>query len=229
MAGGRGERLGELTHAIPKPMLPVGDRPILEHLVGLLVSHGVRRIYMAINYFGDMIADHFGDGSRFYCDIEYLREDEPLGTAGALALLPEPIKHPLIVINGDLLTNVNLSRLLALHGGGDFAATVALHRHIFKVPYGVVHSDGNRVLTLQEKPSMSYDANAGIYVLAPGTLDMVPRGRPSTMTALIEACLARQLPVGAFHMDDPWRDVGQPEELRAAQNSSQTASALRAV
>ncbi|HXI58241.1 MAG TPA: nucleotidyltransferase family protein [Polyangia bacterium] len=220
MAGGRGERLGELTNAIPKPMLPIGNRPILEHVVALLVSHGVRRIYLAINYFGSMISDHFGDGRRFHCDIDYLREHEPMGTAGALSLLPGPVTHPLIVMNGDLLTSINLSRMLATHTSGGFAATMAVHRHIFKVPYGVVQSDGERVMALQEKPAMTYDTNAGIYVLSPRTVEMVPSGWPSTMTALIESCLTRQLPVGAFHMDEPWRDIGLPAEFQAAQVGS---------
>jgi dTDP-glucose pyrophosphorylase len=208
MAGGRGERLGDLTSAIPKPMLPIGNRPILEHVVALLVSHGVRRIYLAVNYFGSMISDHFGDGRRFHCEIEYLREREPMGTAGALSLLPGPVTHPLIVMNGDLLTSINLSRMLATHTAAGYAATMAVHRHIFKVPYGVVQSDGERVKSLQEKPAMTYDTNAGIYVLSPAALAMVPSGWASTMTGLMETCLSRALPVGAFHMDEPWRDIG---------------------
>ncbi len=231
MAGGRGERLGELTQGIPKPMLPIGDRPILEHIVRLLVSHGVRRIYLAVNYLGSMIVDHFGDGRRFHCDIEYLCEREPLGTAGALGLLPEPQTHPLIVMNGDLLTSINLSRMLALHQTGNYAATLALHRHIFKVPYGVVHSDDRRVLSIEEKPAMSYEVNAGIYVLAPRAIELVPRGRASSMTELVDACLSRDLPIGAFRMGEPWRDIGLPDEFRAAQPAEERGSAprLRAV
>jgi len=138
-------------------------------------------------------------------------------TAGALSLLPGPVTHPLIVMNGDLLTSINLSRMLATHTSGGFAATMAVHRHIFKVPYGVVQSDGERVMALQEKPAMTYDTNAGIYVLSPRTLELVPGGWPSTMTALVESCLTRQMPVGAFHMDEPWRDIGLPAEFQAAQ------------
>lgn len=212
MAGGRGERLGELTQALPKPMLPIGDRPILERLVQLLVSHGVSQIFIAINYLGAMIIDHFGDGSRFHCSIEYLREDQPLGTGGAVALLPEPPRHPLLVLNGDLLTNISVTRLLEFHRGGRYSATIALRDHCINVPFGVAELDGEQVLRLIEKPSLHYHINAGIYVLDPEVCARVPRAQYLPITNLLAGCLDSGLPVGAFRIQESWDDIGLPQE-----------------
>ena len=215
IAGGKGERLGELTTAIPKPMLPIGDRPILERIVQHLVAHGIRRIYLSVNYLGTMIQDHFGDGSRFTCAIEYLWEKEPLGTGGALALLPEAPTAPLVVMNGDLLTNINTSRMLAFHRAGSFAATVALREHVVKVPFGVAEVEGARVARLVEKPTLNYRINAGIYVLQPELLAEIPRGRMFPITELLDGCLKRKRTVGAYHMQETWNDIGLPEEYSA--------------
>lgn len=218
MAGGKGERLGELTHGIPKPMLPVGDRPILERILQLLVSHGIRRIFLSVNHMASMIEDHFGDGVRFHCRIEYVREREPLGTAGALRLLPSMPQKPLIVMNGDLLTNVNITRLLSLHDTTKSTATVALRRHAIQIPYGVCQVEGGRVLKLEEKPKLTYDINAGIYVLSPEALKLVPKDGAFTMTALLDACLSKALPVGAYRMHESWQDIGLPSEFESAQH-----------
>jgi dTDP-glucose pyrophosphorylase len=212
MAGGKGERLGELTQAIPKPMLPVGDRPILEHLVQLLVGHGVRRIFLSVGYLGQMIEDHFGDGARFRCRIEYLREDTPLGTGGALSLLPELPQHPLLVMNGDLVTAVNLSRMLAFHRAGCYAATIALRDHVVKVPFGVVDTEGQRITALREKPVLSYAINAGIYALSPQLLARIPGDRLFPITELFDGCLQAGEALGGYHLDEVWNDIGLPEE-----------------
>lgn len=217
MAGGKGERLGELTTAIPKPMLPVGDRPILEWIVQLLVSHGIRRIFLSVNYLGQMIEDHFGDGSRFLCRIDYVRETEPLGTGGPLALLPEPPTSPLVVMNGDLLTAINISRLLAFHRAGGFAATMALREHTVKVPFGVAELDGAKIVRLVEKPALHYRINAGIYVFDPAVVARVPKGRMFPITELLDGCLKDRLPVGPYHMQESWNDIGLPEEYVRSQ------------
>lgn len=212
MAGGKGERLGELTKAIPKPMLPIGDKPILERIVSHLVSHGIRRIFLSVNYLGSMIEDHFGDGSRFLCKIEYLWETEPLGTGGPLSLLPPGPTAPVVVMNGDLLTNINVSRLLAFHRAGEFAVTVGLREHVVKVPFGVAELDGARVSRLVEKPTLNYKINAGIYCLQPDLIAQVPKGRMYPITELIDGCLKAKRPVGAYHMQETWNDIGLPEE-----------------
>ncbi len=217
MAGGKGTRLGALTEAIPKPMLPVGDRPILERIVQLLVSHGIRRIYISINHMGDMIVDHFKDGTRFYCDIDYLRETEPLGTAGALRLLPARPEEPLLVMNGDLLTNVHLTRRLALHHENRNHLTMALRRHVIQVPFGVAHTEDGRVTSIVEKPELKYDINAGIYVLNPACIDLIPSSGPCPMTTLVQSCLDEQLRVGGYALHESWKDIGVPAEFESAQ------------
>ena len=216
MVGGKGERLGELTSAIPKPMLPIGDRPILEWIVQLLVSHGIRRIFMSVGYLGTMIEDHFGDGSRMQCRIEYLHEKEPLGTGGALSLLPESPTSPLLVMNGDLLTAVNLTRFLAFHRAGEFRLTMALRKHVVKVPFGVAEIDGVRVNRLVEKPALDYHINAGIYAIEPALLKRVPSGRMYPITELIDDCITRKEGVGAYRMQEDWNDIGLPEEYARA-------------
>jgi dTDP-glucose pyrophosphorylase len=218
MAGGKGERLGELTAAIPKPMLPIGDRPILERIVQHLVSHGIHRIFLAVNHYGKQIEDHFGDGTRFMCRIEYLWETQPLGTGGPLALLPEAPRGPLVVMNGDLLTSINLSRLLAFHRAGDFKATVALREHVVRVPFGVAELDGARVARLVEKPTLNYRINAGIYALDPDVVARVPKGRMFPITELLDGCLSRREAVGAYHMQETWNDIGLPEEYARSQS-----------
>ncbi len=217
MAGGKGERLGELTQAIPKPMLPVGDRPILEHIIQHLVAHGIQRVFISVNYLGRMIEDHFGDGARHLCRIDYLHEDTPLGTGGPLALLPGPPPAPLLVMNGDLMTRINISRLLAFHRAGGFAATMAVREHAVQVPFGVAELDGPRVKRLVEKPKLNYRINAGIYVLDPAVVARVPKGREFPITTLIDGCLGEAGGVGAYHMQETWSDIGLPAEYARAQ------------
>lgn len=220
MAGGKGERLGELTQAMPKPMLPVGDRPILEHLVQLLVGHGVRRIFLSVGYLGKMIEDHFRDGAHLHCRIEYLREDRPLGTGGALSLLPEMPTAPLLVMNGDLVTAVNLTRLLAFHRQGGYAATIALRDHVVKVPFGVVETDGQRITALREKPVLSYAINAGIYAIEPRLLKRIPGDRLYPITELFDDCLRNSDAIGGYHLQEMWDDVGLPEEYSRVSGGS---------
>ena len=218
MAGGKGERLGELTQAMPKPMLPIGDKPIIEHIVKLLVSHGIRRIFISINYLGRMIEDHFGDGSKWRAHISYLREDRPLGTGGALSLLSEKPTAPILVMNGDLVTAVNLGRMLDEHARLRVDATVGLRDHIVKVPFGVVEHTGGRVTALKEKPTLMYAINAGIYCLEPSILASIPSDRVYQITELLDSCMQRR-GLGVFHIQEAWSDVGLPEEYAAAYRS----------
>jgi dTDP-glucose pyrophosphorylase len=217
MAGGKGTRLRPLTYDIPKPMLPVAGRPILERLVLQLVGSGVRRVYLAINYLGHVIESHFGDGHRFGCEISYLREQEPLGTGGPLALLPRRARtHPVVVMNGDLVTDFDLSRLLQFHERSRAVLTVSLKPYRVEIPYGVGELRGDELVAIREKPSDDHLVNAGIYVVAPKALALVPRRRASTMLDLFEACRARRWRVGGFAMAGDWVDVGQHEALAQA-------------
>ena len=217
MAGGRGERLRPLTDSIPKPMIRVAGRPILERIVLHLVGHGIRTIFLSVNYRADMIEAHFGDGSALGCEIRYLRERSPLGTGGALSLLPEEPADPLLVLNGDLLTQFNAGKMLAFHEAGGYLATVSYHDYVHTVPYGVLDLEGGRVAGMREKPSESWPANAGIYVLDPSLLARVPRDTHFSLPTLVEECLQRKEPVGAYRIEEDWIDVGRQHELRQAQ------------
>ena len=216
MAGGRGEQLRPLTDNVPKPMIKVAGRPILERIVLHLVGFGIRRIFLSINYLSELIEQHFGDGSRFGCRIEYLRESRPLGTGGALSLLSEKPEDPLLVLNGDLLTEFDVGSMIAFHSGGRYAATMGVHDYVQSVPFGVLDIAEGRVLGIREKPTMTYPTNAGIYVLNPALLERVPRDTMYTIPALVEDCLARGESVGAFPIEDDWLDVGHPQELQRA-------------
>jgi len=216
MAGGQGSRLRPLTDRVPKPMLHVAGRPILERIVLHLVGFGIKRIFISVGYLGELIEDHFGDGSRFGCRIDYLREERPLGTAGALGLLPAAPTDPLVLMNGDLVTGADIGNLLDFHASGGFSATIGIRRYLHTVPFGCVERDGDRVLRLDEKPTMSREVNSGIYALEPGATALVPHNEPSTMPSLIERLLGDGQPVGAFEIEDDWIDVGQREQLDRA-------------
>ena len=216
MAGGQGIRLRPLTDSVPKPMLPVAGRPIIERLVLHLVGFGLKRIFVAVNYLGDVIEEHLRDGSQFGARVEYLREDEPLGTAGALGLLPEPPTEPLLLLNGDLVTSADLGALLDAHVAGGYHATIGTRRYLHTVPFGCIERDGDRVIQLEEKPTLEREVNSGIYALDPSVVARMPRGRRVDTPDLIADLLADGAPVGAFEIEDEWIDIGQREQLAAA-------------
>ena len=216
MAGGRGERLRPLTDAIPKPMIRVAGKPILERLVLHLVGYGIRQVYISVNYLGDTIRRHFGDGSAFGCRIGYLQEDKPLGTGGSLSLLPRRPADPLLVMNGDLVTQADIGAMLEMHERGGYKITVGIQEYSHTVPYGCVELDGERIIRLEEKPVLMRLVNAGIYVLAPAVLDRVPHGQDFPITALIEQSIALGESVGACRVSEDWIDVGHRDQLRQA-------------
>jgi len=216
MAGGRGTRLWPLTENLPKPMIPVAGRPILERLVLQLVGVGIRRIFLSINYLGHVIESHFGDGGRFGCHIEYLREDQPLGTGGALSLLPGPLADPLLVMNGDLVTQADVGALMDHHVEQAARITLGVRRYLHAVPFGCVDVDSGRVRSLEEKPTLTRLINAGIYAVNPEVVGRVPKGVSFPMTALLQDCLARGETVAAFEIEDDWIDVGQRQDYNRA-------------
>lgn len=216
MAGGRGQRLRPLTDTMPKPMVKVAGRPILERIVLHLVGFGVRRVFVSVNYMAQVIEEHLGDGSALGCRIEYLREDKPLGTGGALSLLPEPPSLPLLVLNGDLITQFDVGQMFDFHAAGGYAATMAVHHYAHTVPFGVVETDAGRICGLREKPLHSWLVNAGIYVFQPEVVGRVPPNTAYALPALVEESLSRSEPVGAFHLDGEWLDIGRHEQLRRA-------------
>jgi dTDP-glucose pyrophosphorylase len=216
MAGGRGTRLAPLTDTIPKPMLRVAGRPILERIVLQLVGAGITRIFLAVNYLAHVIEEHFGSGARFGCTIEYLRETQPLGTAGAIALLPEVPARSILVMNGDLMTQAHVGSLLDFHESGDHAATVAVRRYMHNVPFGCIDLDGTRVTGLEEKPTLQKIVNAGIYALTPAFVQKISAAGPVTMPELLSRCIAEGGSIGAWEVEDDWIDVGQREQLDKA-------------
>lgn len=221
MAGGRGIRLRPLTETLPKPMILVAGRPILERIVLHLVGFGIRRIFLAIHYLGHTIEEHFGDGSAFGCRIEYLREATPRGSGGALSLLGARPADPVLVMNGDLVTQADVGAMLEFHGVGGYRATVGVKEYRHRIPFGCVQIDGSRVVRFEEKPLVSEPVNAGIYVLSPDLVARVPPESEYQMPTLIEECLSRGEPVGAFPIQDDWIDVGHADHLKLAREGSE--------
>lgn len=216
MAGGQGVRLRPLTDSLPKPMLRVAGRPILERIVLHLVGHGIKRVFISVNYLGHVIESHFGDGSRFGCAIEYLRETEPLGTAGALGLLPEPPRESVLLMNGDLVTSADLGGLLDFHAKGGYAATIGVRRYLHTVPFGCIEREGDRVVSIEEKPTVERLVNSGIYALEPAVVEMVQPGTRIGTPELVGVLLEAGDSVGAYEIEDDWIDVGQREQLDRA-------------
>jgi dTDP-glucose pyrophosphorylase len=217
MAGGQGTRLRPVTESIPKPMLEVAGRPMLERIVLHLVGHGIQTIYISVNFMAEVIEKHFGDGSNFGCRIDYLRESEPLGTGGSLSLLPRPAESPILVLNGDMISRVDVTALLEAHAQHGCLATIGVGPYQIQVPFGTVQADGDRLESLAEKPTLDILVNRGIYVLDPAVLDLVPKQKDFPITDLFEVLLAAKKSVGVFNFDDPWADVGHLEDLRKAQ------------
>ncbi len=222
MAGGRGERLRPLTDSIPKPMIKVAGRPILERIVLHLVGSGIRRIFLSVNYKAELIQQHFSDGSAYGCRIEYLCETTPLGTGGALSLLPSIPEEPLLVLNGDLISQFDVAGMMRTHSERGHKATVAVHEYIHVVPFGVVEMNGDRVAGLREKPTHSWPTNAGVYVLAPDLISRVPKGAFFSLPALLEECVERGEHVGVFSLEDDWIDIGRHQELKRARGEEDT-------
>ncbi len=220
LCGGLGTRLRPITETIPKPMIPVAGRPILERIVLHLVGHGIRRIFLATHYLGEMIEAHFGGGEAFGCRIDYLREEKPLGTGGALAFLPMDMEDPVLVMNGDLVTQFDAGRMIELHQSCGNRGTIGVQSYVQQVPFGVLETDGFRVMAMREKPEFHYLVNAGIYVLDAQLRERVVPGEPTTIPAILEDCLRRGEQVGIAHVDEDWLDIGRPEELHRAQGQS---------
>ena len=216
MAGGRGTRLGPLTAERPKPLIEVGGRPILETIIDQLASDGFTTILLAVNYQAGQIEQHFGDGSRLGVHIDYLRESEPLGTAGALRLAADRLGGTFIVMNADLLTSLRFGELVDTHRACGNAITVAISPVDVDLRYGVVETDREgRVSAFREKPKVTVAANAGIYVVEPSVLPLVPAG-PSSMPDLVTCALADGSRVGSFVMHDLWLDIGELTDLQRA-------------
>ena len=216
MAGGQGNRLRPLTETLPKPMLPMGERPLLEIIVQQLRDAGINRINVAVHHESEKITHHFGDGSKLGVSINYVTEDRPLGTAGALGLMETPGETTL-VMNGDILTQVDFQAMLDFHRECRADLTVAVQRHEMKIPYGVLECEGSIVKGIAEKPVLNFFLNAGMYFLEPSVYGFIPAGEPYDMTDLIQRLVDEGRAVAAFPVLEYWIDIGAPEEYERAQ------------
>lgn len=216
MLGGEGKRLRPLTEDLPKPMISLGGKPLLETIVENFVRQGFEQFYFCVNYRADTIRNYFSDGSAFGAKIAYVDEPESLGTAGALGLLPQKPSGPFIVMNGDILTNSNFSHLVRFHEQTGVHATMCVREYQHQLPYGVVQSEGTRFSAIVEKPSQSYFINAAIYVLEPQVLNRVPKGRKLDMPNLFEMLASEGKESAVFPIREYWLDIGQIQDLEQA-------------
>jgi len=219
MAGGLGTRLRPLTENLPKAMLPVGGRPLMERIIEQLQQAGIRRVNVTTHYKAEKIIEHFGDGRAFGVELHYMNEDRPLGTGGALGLLPAP-REPMLIINGDILTEVDFKAMVDFHQESQAEMTVAVSRYDLQVPYGVIECEGSHVRGLTEKPQLSFFVNAGIYLIEPAVYSYIPNGERFDMTDLIDKLLGARRPVVSFPIREYWLDIGQHSDYEQAQKQA---------
>lgn len=225
MAGGFGTRLHPLTDECPKPLLRVGDKPILELILESFIKEGFHRFFISTHYLSEMIKEHFGDGRRWGVSIRYVHEDEPLGTAGALGLLPlDEIDEPMFLMNGDLITAINFRGLLDFHKKHAGIATMCVREYEYQVPYGVVESHEHRIRSMIEKPIQKFFINAGIYLLSTELVKSVPPGIRIDMPTLLTQAIATGKEVSMFPLHEYWLDIGKIDDFKRAQLECRTLS-----
>lgn len=216
MAGGKGVRLRPHTENCPKPLLPVAGKPMLEHIIERAKLEGFNHFVLAIHYLGHMIEHYFGNGARLGVRIDYLRENSPLGTAGALGLLDPLPTLPFIVTNGDVITDIRYGELLDFHVRHHATATMAVRVHEWQHPFGVVQTQGVDIVGFEEKPIARTHINAGVYVLEPEALSVVSAGKHCDMPTLFERLQEKADRTVAYPMHEPWLDIGRPDDLHSA-------------
>lgn len=216
MAGGKGTRLRPHTENCPKPMLLVGGKPMLQHIIERARDEGFEHFVLAVHYLGHMIEEYFGNGEQWGVRIEYLHEKQPLGTGGALSLLTPAPEHPFIVTNGDVLTDVRYGEILDFHERHNATATMAVRIHEWQHPFGVVRTQGVNIISFEEKPLVRSHVNAGIYVIEPRSLSTLSFGEHCDMPTLFERLRAASERTIVYPMHEPWLDVGRPGDLEQA-------------
>ena len=214
MAGGLGTRLMPHTENCPKPMLPIHGKPMLEHLIERAKGEGFSQFLISVRYLGHVIESYFGDGKRFGVDIQYLREDYPLGTAGALSMVSPNLRAPFIVTNADVISDIRYGEVLDFHARHDAKATMAVRLHEWQHPFGVVHTNGPHITGFEEKPVVQYQINAGIYALEPSILSLLKKDEQCDMPELFERLRLSGVRTVAYPMYESWLDVGRPEDLQ---------------
>lgn len=219
MAGGFGTRLRPLTENCPKPLLKVGDKPILEIMLNSFVKTGFVNFYISTHYLPEMIRDYFGDGSKWNVNISYVHEEFPLGTGGALGLLPDNIANlPIILVNGDILTNVDFEKVLEFHNKHNAIATMCVRDYEYQVPFGVINGEGNRIVGMVEKPIQRFFVNAGMYIINSEIKNQVSKNIRIDMPTLLEKQIKKGLNVMMFPIHEYWLDIGRIEDYYRAQN-----------
>lgn len=220
MAGGKGTRLRPHTEKCPKPLLPVAGKPMLEHIVERAKLAGIEHFLFSVHYLGHMIEDHFGDGSDWDVSIDYIREEKPLGTGGALSLIETRPSGPFLVTNGDVLTDVGYGDIIDYHVLHAATATMAVRNHEMRNEFGVVHTNGLDIAGFEEKPVVRSHVNAGIYVIDPAALDCLEQGEHCDMPTLFERLRDRSKRTIVFPLHEQWLDVGRPDDLERARNGA---------
>jgi dTDP-glucose pyrophosphorylase len=216
MAGGFGARLKPLTDNCPKPLLKVGDKPMLETVLLQFIKAGFDNFYISTHYLPEMIKEHFGNGDKWGVSIKYVHEDEPLGTGGALGLLPKDVPElPMMIMNGDVLTKVDLEALLTFHNENNANATICVREYEYQIPFGVIESDGNKIKSMEEKPVQRFHVNAGIYVVGREIVEQVKKNEVVDMPTLLQRHLDKSILMFPFH--EYWLDIGRKEDYKKAQ------------
>lgn len=218
MVGGLGKRLSPLTDDIPKPLLRVGGRPILETIVRRFSDLGFHKFIFVVNYRAEMIEEYFKDGDKWGVSIEYVHESTPLGTCGGLSMLKERPEEPFFVMNGDILTRANFADMLDAHVSTGAVATMAVREHYVEIPYGVVKVDGDKILSIEEKPKELTFVNGGIYILSPEVLAHVPEGKFFDMPSLFTVLQGKGNITRCFKLKDYWLDIGRLDDFHRAQS-----------
>lgn len=217
MAGGFGKRLNPLTNKLPKPLLKIGSKPILERIILKFIDQGFHKFYISTHYMADKIENYFKDGSEWGVSIKYIHEEKPLGTGGALGLLPKSeIKKPLIMMNGDLLSEINLYELLRFHHEKKGTVTMGISQYEFQIPYGVVSRKKEKFIKIEEKPSQKFFVNAGIYVIDPSIVHTQRGNTYLDMPTLLNDIVKKKYTVNVFPIHEYWLDIGQPRDLNRA-------------
>jgi len=218
MVGGLGTRLRPLTDNIPKPMLKVGNKPILETIILNFKKYGFVNIVLCVSYKAEIIEAYFKDGSEFGVNIEYVHENKRMGTAGALSLVKEKLTEPFFVMNGDLLTNINFENMMESHLLNNSIATMGVREYDFQVPYGVVKTDGVNIVSIEEKPVHHFFVSGGVYVLSHEVLKYIPRDEYYDMPTLFEKVIEEKEKSISFPIHEYWLDIGRIEEFEKANN-----------
>jgi dTDP-glucose pyrophosphorylase/predicted transcriptional regulator len=217
MAGGKGTRLRPLTKNVPKPMLKIGNKPILLTIVEKFKESGYKNFIMCVNYKSKIIEDYFGDGKKFGVKIEYIREKKRMGTAGALSLFKKKPKEPIFVINGDLLTTLDFEKLLDFHNENNSDATMCIQEYNIKSPYGEIKLNKEKIISIREKPTYKILVNAGLYVLNPKCIDLIPK-KFYDMTLLFNNMISKKYKITSFPIGEYWTDIGQINDYKKANN-----------